>query len=220
MPTNDNEVAVSSGAFPMPDSHGHAALLLVESLIHGLLERSIISVADAVELIETAVSVQTDFAEAADGHRAPMRRSRTLLAAIAESLRHYDGPSPSPLRFTSATYFPAVIDLSGGNFRATFPDFPDCVANAGTISDVCIEAEKALALHIARMVEHGIPPPTRFADMEPKWGTNDVARVMVRVDNDLLEEIDAVASDASASMADAGRAKLLRGEQPPPGGPG
>ena len=42
MPNNDDNSAMLGAMPPMLDPHGHAALLLVESLIHGLLERSII----------------------------------------------------------------------------------------------------------------------------------------------------------------------------------
>jgi hypothetical protein len=95
MPSNDNTTMPTS---PMPDAHGHAALLLVESLIHGLIERSIISVADVLDIIETADSVQVEVAEAADGHCAPMWRSHELLSAIARSLSHEADGSPTPLR--------------------------------------------------------------------------------------------------------------------------
>lgn len=88
MPTNDNEFARPGAAPEVPDSHGQAALLLVESLVHKLLERSIITLADAVEIVESADSVQVEVAEAADGAGAPMWRSHALLAAIAQSLKH------------------------------------------------------------------------------------------------------------------------------------
>jgi hypothetical protein len=81
----------------MPDSHGYAALLLVESLIHELIGRSIISNRTAIEIVEIADSVQLDVAEAADGLGSPMWRSHALLLAIAQSLRHDDNGSPAPL---------------------------------------------------------------------------------------------------------------------------
>ena len=71
---------------PRADPHGQAALLLVESLIHGLLARSIIGIGDAIDIVESADSVQVDIAEAADGAGAPMWRSHVLLSAIAMSL--------------------------------------------------------------------------------------------------------------------------------------
>lgn len=94
MPTNSDS-ATSGMIPPLPDPHGHAALLLVESLIHGLLARSIISNGDAIDIVEGADSVQVEMAEMADGASAPMWRSHALLTAIAESLR-YDGDDRSP----------------------------------------------------------------------------------------------------------------------------
>ncbi len=98
MLTTDDHLTPREVTPPMPDAHGHAALLLVESLIHRLLERSIISVGDAIEIVEAAESVQVDVAEAADGHGAPMWRSHALLSSIAASLRHDGRGGPTPLR--------------------------------------------------------------------------------------------------------------------------
>lgn len=39
------------------DAHGQAALLLVESLVHGLIARSVISVTEAVEIVDVAAEV-------------------------------------------------------------------------------------------------------------------------------------------------------------------
>lgn len=98
MPTNDNAPWFSAATPPAPDPHGHAALLLVESLIHGLLARSLISVGEAIDIVETADSVQIDMAEAADEAGSLMWKSHTLLAAIMESIRHDVDGKPSPLR--------------------------------------------------------------------------------------------------------------------------
>lgn len=93
MSANDNNSAIRGVAPLLPDPHGQAALLLVESLIHGLLARSVISVGDAIEIVESADSVQVELAEAADG--APMWQSHALLSAIAKSLM-IDGNAPQP----------------------------------------------------------------------------------------------------------------------------
>ena len=71
---------------PVPDAHGAAALLLVESLIHGLCERSIIKINQAVEIVDRAVDVQYDLAIAAEETGASLWRSHTLLQSIAASL--------------------------------------------------------------------------------------------------------------------------------------
>ena len=87
MPINDNDPTMRGAGAPWSDAHGHAALLLLESLIHGLCEKSTLSSGEAVEIVERAVSVQLDQAEAADGAGAPMWQSHALLLSIAASLR-------------------------------------------------------------------------------------------------------------------------------------
>ena len=97
MPTNDNDSAMPGIRPSMPDPHGQAALLLVESLIHGLLARSIISIGDAIEIVESADSVQVDMAEEADGAGAPMWQARGLLTAILKSLSYDADGDSAPL---------------------------------------------------------------------------------------------------------------------------
>ena len=69
-----------------PDAHGQAAMLLVESLIHGLIARSVISVADAIEIVDVATEVKADIAEGLGDSPATMRKSLALLGAISASL--------------------------------------------------------------------------------------------------------------------------------------
>ncbi|MBB5713114.1 hypothetical protein FHT02_004377 [Sphingomonas xinjiangensis] len=95
MPTNDNDPAKRGPTLSSSDPHGHAALLLVESLIHGLCENSTLSVGQAVEITERAISVQFDQAEAADGEGAPLWRSHALLSVIAASLQVDGGDEPT-----------------------------------------------------------------------------------------------------------------------------
>lgn len=70
-----------------PDAHGEAALLLVESLLHGLIGRDVISYADAVEIVDVAAEIKADLA--ADFGHAPdaSRRSLDMLATISSSLK-------------------------------------------------------------------------------------------------------------------------------------
>lgn len=83
MPINDKDMDLREP----PDVHGRVALLLVESLIHGLTERSILSLGDAIDIVDTAVAVQADVADAADGAGPAMQDGVALLEAIADSLR-------------------------------------------------------------------------------------------------------------------------------------
>jgi len=123
----------------------------------------------------------------------------------------------------SATYFPAVVDRSASGFGVTFPDFPGCIAAGGTVSDACIQAEKALALHVEAMLKDrdAIPAPSSLDAIEDVEGADDVAHVLIRadvpaktervlvsIDGNLLRAIDAVAPNRSAFLADAARAQL------------
>ena len=98
MPTNDNVPAPIDLPLSARDAHGAAALLLVESLIHGLCEKSLLTARDAVDIVDRAISVQSERAELA-GHEAPvMWRSHALLSSIAASLRHDITPAPATPR--------------------------------------------------------------------------------------------------------------------------
>lgn len=66
-------------------AHGQAALLLVESLLHTLIDKSVISVAEAIEVVATAVEVEEEMIEA-NGDPAQLRYSLTLLQNIILSL--------------------------------------------------------------------------------------------------------------------------------------
>lgn len=85
--TNDNHSKMRIEAPPNVDPHGQAALLLVESLIHGLCENEILDAHQAIDIAERAGEVQFDQAEAADGDAASMWRSHQLLTAITDSLK-------------------------------------------------------------------------------------------------------------------------------------
>ena len=68
------------------NAHGHAAILLVESLIHGLIARDVLTVTDAVEIVDTATEVSVDIAGDRGSAAADVRTSVGLLEAISSSL--------------------------------------------------------------------------------------------------------------------------------------
>lgn len=82
--SNDND---ASTRVKQSDAQGQAALVLVESLLHGLIEKSIINVAAAVEIVDAAVEVNRD-ASTELAHPQSLERSITLLEAISYSLKH------------------------------------------------------------------------------------------------------------------------------------
>jgi predicted RNase H-like HicB family nuclease len=120
-----------------------------------------------------------------------------------------------------ALYFPAVIDRSASGFGVSFPDFPGCIANGVNPNEAALNAEAALALHVEAMAKDGdaLPQPSSLSEIDAADG--DVARILIRVDapskvtrilvsidEGLLRAIDAVASNRSAWIADAARARL------------
>ena len=66
---------------------GEAAILLVESLIHGLIARSIVSVEDALDIVATAKDVCAEFIEVGND-RIKFEKSLTILQNISSSLLH------------------------------------------------------------------------------------------------------------------------------------
>lgn len=86
----DNEAAsIETG----PDAHGQAAFLLVESLIHGLIARTALTVKEAIEIVQIAEEVTQDVGETWGGSLASVEKSRRLLSSISISLMH-DIPAP------------------------------------------------------------------------------------------------------------------------------
>lgn len=85
--TNDNHDARE---LPLrePDAHGQAAMLLVESLLHGLIARSVITVGDGIEIVEVASEVKKEIADDLGESSARMRESLALLDSIRLSLRN------------------------------------------------------------------------------------------------------------------------------------
>lgn len=66
-------------------AQGAAALLLVESLIHGLIARSILSLQEAIEIIDSAADIERDLDPTGLGP--PFGDFQSQLAPIASSLR-------------------------------------------------------------------------------------------------------------------------------------
>lgn len=84
--SNDNQPKRGPGDLREPDPHGQAAMLLVESLLHGLIARSALSNADALEIVEIAAAVKEEFADEVGDSKPTMERSLALLGAIHQSL--------------------------------------------------------------------------------------------------------------------------------------
>jgi len=83
----DSTPSTATAADDEPDAHGRAALLLVESLIHGLTARSVLSVGEAVSIMEIALDAQIAMSEDAGQPTPAMRKATALLTSLVASLR-------------------------------------------------------------------------------------------------------------------------------------
>ena len=88
--------AVADDVEAVTGGHGQAALLLVESLIHGLIEQGTLSVSQALDIVDTASSVSLEIDRGLIVS-AVGQKSIDLLNAIAQSLMvDQMRPSPNP----------------------------------------------------------------------------------------------------------------------------
>jgi hypothetical protein len=85
--SNDNQLGRDAAPRPEPDAHGQAAMLLVESLIHGLIARSVISTEEAIEIVDVAAEIKAEVAADLGDSPATMQHSLALLASISQSLK-------------------------------------------------------------------------------------------------------------------------------------
>lgn len=85
IPSNDTRAA----RFEEPDAHGQAALLLVESLLHALVEKGALSAVEAMAALRTACEVKVEVAEMIGESNARMQASLDLLARIEGSFATY-----------------------------------------------------------------------------------------------------------------------------------
>jgi hypothetical protein len=76
-------------AEPEPDAHGQAALLLAESILHGLVEAEALSRAAALSVIATACEVKFQVAQQAGESNRRMTESLELLHLISKSFDAY-----------------------------------------------------------------------------------------------------------------------------------
>ena len=83
---NDNEGPSPTVERDVPEAHGQAAMLLVESLIHGLIARSILPVEEAIDIVTVAIDVQLDVSTDRGDHDDATNKSLAMLRAIRRSL--------------------------------------------------------------------------------------------------------------------------------------
>ena len=68
------------------EPHGRVAMLLAESLIHGLIARSVLSIADAIEIVGIAAEVVEETGVEKGDTADTLAKSLAILDAIRASL--------------------------------------------------------------------------------------------------------------------------------------
>ena len=87
--SNDNERGdPRASLWAAPNGHGQAALLLVESLLHALIEKDLLSMAEAAEVVDTAKDVQIELGDELGQSWEARRTALAFLSSIALSLRN------------------------------------------------------------------------------------------------------------------------------------
>lgn len=81
----------SSDTHPLPDAQGQAALLLIESLIHSLLDNGALTKEQALEAIGSAMDVKEESAGARKEAERTLRKSLSLLTNMKLSIDAHSG---------------------------------------------------------------------------------------------------------------------------------
>lgn len=126
-----------------------------------------------------------------------------------------------------ASYIGIVHKGKKGAYGVSFPDFPGCITAGSTLEEAYAKAQEALPFHIEGMLEDGETVPAkpisfeharRHAFFEGAVMTfmvkvrlpGQIKRVNIAVDEHLLKDIDSVAKNRSAFLAEAAREKLAQ----------
>ena len=133
----------------------------------------------------------------------------------------------------AVVYYPAIVEVGPGpGYGVFFPDLPGCVSAGDTLQETARNAEIALQLHIAGMIEDGerIPPASELDAIPRDHEIAEAARILVRgelpnrlerinitMDEGLLKVID-VAAEArgmtrSGFLAEGARRLLARKDE-------
>lgn len=77
----------------------------------------------------------------------------------------------------------ALIHQSAGVFGISFPDFPGCICSADSLDEAVRRGSRALARHVAAMVEDGLavpePRPLSALRVDPDFAADIVEAVHI-----------------------------------------
>ncbi|WP_026359750.1 type II toxin-antitoxin system HicB family antitoxin [Sphingomonas sp. PR090111-T3T-6A] len=123
----------------------------------------------------------------------------------------------------STVHYPAIIERAADGFSVFFPDLPGCTSAGATVQEAALNAEEAIAGHLAVSAEHGDPiaDPSSLDAIERDPEVDEVARILVRadrpgksvriqvtMDDGLVAAIDRVTGNRSGFLAAAARREL------------
>jgi predicted RNase H-like HicB family nuclease len=78
-------------------------------------------------------------------------------------------------------YIALIHKDPGSDYGVSFPDFPGCITAGATVDEARRMAEKALAFHIAGLVEDGepVPQPSHLEDVMGDPENRDAVAIFV-----------------------------------------
>jgi hypothetical protein len=89
--TSHTDSSFSMDRHPQPDAQGQAALLLIESLIHSLLDNGALTKPQALEAIESAMQVKGESASEEKEPTKTLKKSLRLLTSMQNSIQAHSG---------------------------------------------------------------------------------------------------------------------------------
>lgn len=102
--TSNADSSFSEDVHPQPDAQGQAAILLVESLIHSLLDNGALTKDQALEAVDSAMQVKEESAAAEKEPMRVLRKSLSLLVNMRHSIEAHSG------RYDQATQAGPQVD--------------------------------------------------------------------------------------------------------------
>lgn len=89
--TSNADSSFSDDRHPEPRAQGQAALLLVESLIHSLLDNGGLTKDQALEAVQSALQVKEESASAEKEPAGVLHKSLALLVSMQQSIEAHSG---------------------------------------------------------------------------------------------------------------------------------
>jgi predicted RNase H-like HicB family nuclease len=111
-------------------------------------------------------------------------------------------------------YIALIHKEPGSDYGISFPDFPGCITAGATVEEARRMAEKALAFHIAGLIEDGdaVPQPSPLEEIMAEPENREAiaifvpvrknVRVNITVPADVLAEIDRYAESHGLTRSD------------------